>query len=493
MGRIARLGVFFSLLLFPTWVFALNQESEPSSPSLSLPAVPFVAMSPCRLADTRGNGFVGAFGAPFMKPGNPRHFPVVGQCGIPADAEAVSFNFTVVRTVGPGYLVVHPRGTPRPEMSNLYYVANQVVASASVVELGTNGVITAVVVGKQTDLIIDITGYYAGKIVSSLNGLSGGLTLMAGSNVTITPSGNTLTLSASSTPGAQGPPGPQGAQGSVGQDGPQGVDGPSGPPGASMVFRGAWDDVNTYALDETVFFGGSSYISLTDANIDNSPDTTPLEWGLIAQKGADGADGTNGLQGPAGANGTNGVQGPAGANGTNGAQGPAGSDGADGAQGPQGITGDTGVDGPPGPQGSNGPSTYQSNHNLSGMSGNAYLSPIASGTGVPSTVEAAQNLALITRPCAMTGISVFATSPVDGATAAFYTLRVGTAFDESVGFSNLADQALGCVILPGTSSCTGGGSVPVAANDIFDIGLVVSGPGGVLPAQHHAIVVLTCE
>ena len=67
--------------------------------------VPFVALSPCRLADTRPeNGFPPPFGPPFLSPGVTRDFPVAGHCGVPAGATAVSFNFTVVRTGGLGYL-----------------------------------------------------------------------------------------------------------------------------------------------------------------------------------------------------------------------------------------------------------------------------------------------------------------------------------------------------------------------------------------------------
>src|SRR5262245_10605308 len=66
---------------------------------------PFVALSPCRLADTRaGSGFAGPYGPPSLTPNVQRDFPVAGQCGVPVDAVAVSFNFTVVRPQGLGLL-----------------------------------------------------------------------------------------------------------------------------------------------------------------------------------------------------------------------------------------------------------------------------------------------------------------------------------------------------------------------------------------------------
>jgi|ERR1035437_4627330 hypothetical protein len=58
----------------------------------------------------------------------PRDFEIAGQCGIPASAQAVSFNFTVTNTSGPGFLLVFPQGGAQPNASTLDYVANQTVA-----------------------------------------------------------------------------------------------------------------------------------------------------------------------------------------------------------------------------------------------------------------------------------------------------------------------------------------------------------------------------
>ncbi len=63
--------------------------------------VPFVALSPCRLVDTRSDhGFPDPYGPPSLSPGITRDFQVTGHCGVPVGATAVSFNFTVVRTLG---------------------------------------------------------------------------------------------------------------------------------------------------------------------------------------------------------------------------------------------------------------------------------------------------------------------------------------------------------------------------------------------------------
>jgi hypothetical protein len=73
----------------------------------------------------------------------------------------------------------------------------------------------------------------AGQVVGSLNGLRDDVVLTAGPNVTLTPSGNTLSIAAAGTPGPAGPPGPKGDTGATGPAGPPGAVGPAGPAGAT--------------------------------------------------------------------------------------------------------------------------------------------------------------------------------------------------------------------------------------------------------------------
>ncbi|HSD71154.1 MAG TPA: hypothetical protein VLE54_00100, partial [Thermoanaerobaculia bacterium] len=44
------------------------------------PALAFTGITPCRIADTRGNGFTGAYGPPSLTQGSPRNFTLTGQC-----------------------------------------------------------------------------------------------------------------------------------------------------------------------------------------------------------------------------------------------------------------------------------------------------------------------------------------------------------------------------------------------------------------------------
>jgi hypothetical protein len=142
----------------------VHKQAVPTSP------LPFIGITPCRIADTRGNGFAGAYGPPALAGGAPRNFPLAGQCGIPASAEAVSLNVTVTNTLGPGFILIHPQGGAQPVVSTLNYVAGATVANAAVVPLGPGGSITVIAGVSGSDLILDTNGYYGGAVQTRIIG-----------------------------------------------------------------------------------------------------------------------------------------------------------------------------------------------------------------------------------------------------------------------------------------------------------------------------------
>lgn len=156
-------------------------EASPSDveavEAVPTPPLHFVGITPCRLVDTRGNGFTGAYGPPVLTQGVPRNFVLTGRCGISATAQAVSLNVTVTNTQGPGFILIYPQGSAQPTVSTLNYVAGQTIANAAVVPLGVGGGITVIAGVSGTDLILDTNGDYRGGVVTALNGLSGNLTL----------------------------------------------------------------------------------------------------------------------------------------------------------------------------------------------------------------------------------------------------------------------------------------------------------------------------
>ena len=125
-------------------------------------ALAFYPATPCRVADTRGAA--GTFGGPSMGADQTRDFPIpLSSCAIPSTAGAYALNVTVVPDPVVeylGYLSTWPAGQARPFVSTLNSWAGKVVANAALVPAGNSGSIS-VFVTNQTDVILDVNGYFA--------------------------------------------------------------------------------------------------------------------------------------------------------------------------------------------------------------------------------------------------------------------------------------------------------------------------------------------
>ena len=179
-------------------------------PSAAVP-LPFVALTPCRLVDTRAPAFPAPLGGGFLPAATVRSYTLVGVCNIPVNAKAVSLNATVTNPAGQGFLTLWPKGGAFPPVSTLNFLLGQTVFNAAVVPLSADGSISIALGVSGGDVILDTNGYYAPlSAVTSLNSLTGDLALTAGSNISITPGSGNVTIAATV---AQGPAGPQGPPG----------------------------------------------------------------------------------------------------------------------------------------------------------------------------------------------------------------------------------------------------------------------------------------
>ena len=141
-------------------VLDINGYFIPSSGS----TLAFYPLTPCRVVDTRGAD--GPLGGPYLTHGQERDFPLLESSCIPsgADVKAYSLNFTVVPKTSGGvaYLTVWPQGQSKPLVSTLNDLTDTIVANAAIVPAGTGGEGgVATYASNDTDLVIDINGYFA--------------------------------------------------------------------------------------------------------------------------------------------------------------------------------------------------------------------------------------------------------------------------------------------------------------------------------------------
>ena len=123
----------------------------------------FYPLTPCRIADTRSSDEPQGLGAPYLKAGQPRSFPLLNATAcFPSGVTvaAYSLNFTAVPHGPLGYLTIWPTGQSQPTVSTLNAPTGAATANAAIVPAGTSGEISAFAFN-DTDLIIDIDGYFA--------------------------------------------------------------------------------------------------------------------------------------------------------------------------------------------------------------------------------------------------------------------------------------------------------------------------------------------
>lgn len=139
--------------------FVLDIDGYFVSQSANPMALQFYPLTPCRIADTRKPN--GLLGGPYISGGTSRSFPVASACNIPANATAYSLNFTAVPHGSLGYITAWPQGDPQPLASVLNAPTGTVVANAAIIPAGLPNGGVSVYASNDTDLVIDIDGYFA--------------------------------------------------------------------------------------------------------------------------------------------------------------------------------------------------------------------------------------------------------------------------------------------------------------------------------------------
>jgi hypothetical protein len=192
-----------------------------SQNAVSTSALTFVAVTPCRLVDTRGGiaGFNGVdpFDGPSLPPAGTATFPIQSNseevtispapCGvIPSIAQAYSFNVTLIpHSSGVvDYISIWPAGSGQPGVSTLNDLQGQIVSNAAIVAAGTpSGGVSVYNSGPATtDVVIDMNGFFAAPTDLSGNTAIGTGALVNNNGGTLNTAFGAAALGANTTGGA---------------------------------------------------------------------------------------------------------------------------------------------------------------------------------------------------------------------------------------------------------------------------------------------------
>jgi peptidoglycan hydrolase-like protein with peptidoglycan-binding domain len=175
-GRLAALVVLLGIPVFAI-VAAPTGSAAAATPS-------FQPIVPARIMDTRSG--IGTSPAS-LAAGETRALAVAGQAGVPADAVAVALNVTVTDPTAAGFVTVWPAGAAMPTASNVNFVGGQTVANMVTVGLGAGGQIDLFNFAGDTQVVVDVTGWYTGGFhpvvptrVMDTRGTLGGATFQPG-------------------------------------------------------------------------------------------------------------------------------------------------------------------------------------------------------------------------------------------------------------------------------------------------------------------------
>ncbi|HRB02494.1 MAG TPA: CAP domain-containing protein [Ilumatobacteraceae bacterium] len=148
-----------------TWSFTVDPAagdfaSAPPAGSPTSGATGWQPITPARFVDSRINS-----GATKLLAGVPKRIKLSGRLGLPLDATAISANFTVAGTAGPGYLTVWNCSNPMPVVSTLNFEANDAVSNSASTPLDSSGNV-CVYSPVGADILIDVSGYYSAAATS---------------------------------------------------------------------------------------------------------------------------------------------------------------------------------------------------------------------------------------------------------------------------------------------------------------------------------------
>ena len=113
--------------------------------------------TPTRILDTR-NGTGGVSTA--LASNQTVNVQVVGMGGVPSGATSATLSLTAVTPPADGYLTVYPAGVGKPLVESLNYSSGINISNQITVPIGPDGKIAVYNFGGNTNVVLDLIGYY---------------------------------------------------------------------------------------------------------------------------------------------------------------------------------------------------------------------------------------------------------------------------------------------------------------------------------------------
>ncbi|MCU1400139.1 MAG: hypothetical protein JWN62_3248 [Acidimicrobiales bacterium] len=152
----------------------------------------YTGLNPARLLDTRsGQPTVDAQYQGFGAAGTAGQIdvPMLGRGGVPASGVgAVALNVTATGPTASSFITVFPTGAGRPTASNINLTPGATVPNMVIVKIGTGGMVSLFNQSGNTDLIVDVLGWFP------LDSTDGG-----GGSTSTSPGGSTTTAAPTTT------------------------------------------------------------------------------------------------------------------------------------------------------------------------------------------------------------------------------------------------------------------------------------------------------
>ena len=134
----------------------------------------YVAVPPCRVADTRKGGglVVGGSTRTFHVTGTSGFTPAGGTsggCGIPAGAAAAAITVTGAGSTGSGFMTLFAQGTPRPNVSQVSFTKGHNVSTPANGPLSAASGSVSLFTSGATHVLLDVSGYYTAPMAAFID------------------------------------------------------------------------------------------------------------------------------------------------------------------------------------------------------------------------------------------------------------------------------------------------------------------------------------